>query len=211
MATTRNMGQMLVEKAQEFDPTFTPDKFNDAGDALDIVLKNISKGGSTPTNYGLEFYIGYCDFRIEGISEYYYNEIHRAILGSIKSIYGQEVSSLKEANNWLNNNWETCSEKRGQFYAAILSYWFGLPTYNIYCHYTKDNNKTWIRTNDIQIMTYKDTDKNKCGNIIVRAYETSDATALTKVGDLIEATAELSCWFTFYKRTSDGLVETLDD
>ena len=42
MATTRNMGQILIDKAQEIDPSFKPDKFNDAGDALDIVLKNVS-------------------------------------------------------------------------------------------------------------------------------------------------------------------------
>lgn len=213
MATTRNMGQMLVEKAQEFDPTFIPDKFNDAGDALDIVLKNIGKGGSAPTEYGLEFYIGeYCDFYIEGISEYYYNEIrNKSILGEIKSIYGQECSSIKEANRWLYENWATCLEKRSQFYASMLSYWLGLSSCKVYCHYTTDENTTWIRTNDIQIMIYKDTNKNKCGNIVARAYETPDATTPTKVGDLIESTAELSPWFTFYKYTSDGLIEQLDD
>jgi hypothetical protein len=42
MATTRNLGQILIDKAQEIDPSFKPDKFNDAGDALDIVLKNVS-------------------------------------------------------------------------------------------------------------------------------------------------------------------------
>ena len=41
MATTKNIGQILVDKAKEFDPTYKPDKFNDMGEAAQIILDNM--------------------------------------------------------------------------------------------------------------------------------------------------------------------------
>ena len=45
MATTKNIGQILVDKAKELDPTYKPDKFNDMGEAAQIILDNIGTGG----------------------------------------------------------------------------------------------------------------------------------------------------------------------
>ena len=41
MATTKNIGQILVDKAKELDPTYKPDKFNDMGEAAQIILGNM--------------------------------------------------------------------------------------------------------------------------------------------------------------------------
>ena len=44
MATTKNIGQILVDKAKDLDPTYKPDKFNDMGEAAQIILNNIGTG-----------------------------------------------------------------------------------------------------------------------------------------------------------------------
>lgn len=44
MATTKNIGQILVDKAKELDPTYKPDKFNDMGEAAQIILDNMGNG-----------------------------------------------------------------------------------------------------------------------------------------------------------------------
>lgn len=44
MATTKNIGQILVDKAKELDPTYKPDKFNDMGEAAQIILDNMGRG-----------------------------------------------------------------------------------------------------------------------------------------------------------------------
>ena len=41
MATTKNIGQILVDKAKELDPTYNLDKFNDMGEAAQIILGNM--------------------------------------------------------------------------------------------------------------------------------------------------------------------------
>lgn len=41
MATTKNIGQILVDKAKDLDPTYKPDKFNDMGEAAEIILDNM--------------------------------------------------------------------------------------------------------------------------------------------------------------------------
>lgn len=44
MAITKNIGQILVDKAKELDPTYKPDKFNDMGEAAQIILDNMGRG-----------------------------------------------------------------------------------------------------------------------------------------------------------------------
>lgn len=44
MATTKNIGQILVDKAKKLDPTYKPDKFNDMGEAAQIILDNMGRG-----------------------------------------------------------------------------------------------------------------------------------------------------------------------
>lgn len=41
MATTKNIGQILVDKAKDLDPTYKPDKFDDMGEAAQIILDNM--------------------------------------------------------------------------------------------------------------------------------------------------------------------------
>ena len=43
MATTKNIGQILVDKAKELDPTYKPDKFNDMSEAAQIILDNMGR------------------------------------------------------------------------------------------------------------------------------------------------------------------------
>lgn len=44
MATTKNIGQILIDKAKELDPTYKPDKFNDMSEAAQIILDNMGSG-----------------------------------------------------------------------------------------------------------------------------------------------------------------------
>lgn len=46
--THNNIGELLVTKAKELDPTYEPDNFNDAGEALSIILEHISATSPTP-------------------------------------------------------------------------------------------------------------------------------------------------------------------
>ena len=36
-----SIGEQLIAKAQELDPNYKPDKFNDMSEALDIILNNM--------------------------------------------------------------------------------------------------------------------------------------------------------------------------
>ena len=37
-----SIGEQLIAKAQELDPNYKPDKFNDMSEALNIILNNIA-------------------------------------------------------------------------------------------------------------------------------------------------------------------------
>lgn len=39
-----SIGEQLIAKAQELDPSYKPDKFNDMSEALDVILNNSSRG-----------------------------------------------------------------------------------------------------------------------------------------------------------------------
>ena len=39
-----SIGEQLIAKAQELDPNYKPDKFNDMSEALDVILNNSSRG-----------------------------------------------------------------------------------------------------------------------------------------------------------------------
>ena len=42
-----SIGEQLIAKAQELDPNYKPDKFNDMSEAIDVILNNSgsSEGG----------------------------------------------------------------------------------------------------------------------------------------------------------------------
>ena len=40
-----SIGEQLIAKAQELDPNYKPDKFNDMSEALDVILNNSGEGG----------------------------------------------------------------------------------------------------------------------------------------------------------------------
>ena len=39
-----SIGEQLIAKAQELDPSYKPDKFNDMSEAIDILLNNTNNG-----------------------------------------------------------------------------------------------------------------------------------------------------------------------
>ena len=41
-----SIGEQLIAKAKELDPSYKPDKFNDMSEALNIILNNNGSGGS---------------------------------------------------------------------------------------------------------------------------------------------------------------------
>ena len=40
-----SIGEQLIAKAQELDPNYKPDKFNDMSEALDVILNNTGSSG----------------------------------------------------------------------------------------------------------------------------------------------------------------------
>ena len=38
-----SIGEQLIAKAKELDPSYKPDKFNDMSEALDVILNNSGK------------------------------------------------------------------------------------------------------------------------------------------------------------------------
>lgn len=49
-----SIGEQLIAKAQELDPNYKPDKFNDMSEAIDILLNNSGSGGGIPVVEGTE-------------------------------------------------------------------------------------------------------------------------------------------------------------
>ena len=47
-----SIGEQLIAKAQELDPNYRPDKFNDMSEALDVILNNSGGGGGIPVVEG---------------------------------------------------------------------------------------------------------------------------------------------------------------
>lgn len=46
MATRKNVGQILIDAAMDIDPDYSPDKFNDLGEAVQILCNQITSGES---------------------------------------------------------------------------------------------------------------------------------------------------------------------
>ena len=49
-----SIGEQLIAKAQELDPDYKPDKFNDMSEAIDVILNNTGSSGITTANVNLE-------------------------------------------------------------------------------------------------------------------------------------------------------------
>ena len=139
MATTRNLGQILIDKAQEIDPSFKPDKFNDAGDALDIVLKNVSipsyyveiEGANWALNFkGIPYTV------IKGKDGF-----ETKLIEAAQTLSKKTFKDAEEAKTWIETNWENFKDYHGLLFAALiggLKEWF----YNA----TARNNVTTLTT-----------------------------------------------------------------
>ena len=51
-----SIGEQLIAKAKELDPSYKPDKFNDMSEAIDVILNNSGSGGIPTANVNLETY-----------------------------------------------------------------------------------------------------------------------------------------------------------
>lgn len=99
MATTRNIGQILVEKACELDSQYTPDRFNDAGEALDIILSHFNEGSSTVATATLTLHTSTAILTLRNLSA--------ATLESFYTTLMRETSTSTptEAIAAFNTNW----------------------------------------------------------------------------------------------------------
>ena len=72
-----SIGEQLIAKAKELDPSYTPDKFNDMSEAIDVILNNTG-GGSSSTQLYLDVlpYITITSGTSGTITEEGYNLIH---------------------------------------------------------------------------------------------------------------------------------------
>lgn len=82
-----SIGEQLIAKAQELDPNYKPDKFNDMSEAIDVILNN-SGGKSVPPTLNL------IDFENEGvrttITEEEYNNLENGLYNQV--LYATESS-----------------------------------------------------------------------------------------------------------------------
>ena len=71
-----SIGEQLIAKAKELDPNYTPDKFNDMSEAIDVILNNTSGGSSTQLYLDVSPYIATTSETGGTITEEGYNLIH---------------------------------------------------------------------------------------------------------------------------------------
>lgn len=117
MATTRNIGRILVEKACELEPQYTPDHFNDVGEALDIVLSHMGEATSVDTK---------CFTIITTNATLSFNAVSASRLEQLTSYLLDETdaTSLEEALNTFNISWATRTEEERLSYLSYFALLF---------------------------------------------------------------------------------------
>lgn len=92
-----SIGEQLIAKAQELDPSYKPDKFNDMSEAIDVILNNSSRGYKikklTITENGLY------NSELEAYNPVYVNVPQVAQGGSLKAL----LDGTKSAGYLFNN------------------------------------------------------------------------------------------------------------
>lgn len=82
-----SIGEQLIAKARELDPSYKPDKFNDMSEALDVILNNTGGGGKSvpPTLNLIDFETGEARTTI---TEEEYNNLVNGLYNQV--MYGAE-------------------------------------------------------------------------------------------------------------------------
>lgn len=98
-----SIGEQLIAKAQELDPNYKPDKFNDMSEALDVILNNSSGGGYkikklTITKNGLY------DSEFEAYKPVYVNVPQTAESGTLKALLDARESAQYLFYNYAGTN-----------------------------------------------------------------------------------------------------------
>lgn len=128
-----SIGEQLIAKAQELDPNYKPDKFNDMSEAIDVILNN--SGGSSEDDRKL---VLKADFA--STDEFNYRiPITKDVADKIKNIYFYEIIvvykdevPLATFQPYFNSEYN----RKGYFsrfrsqYTTGYSYWYG--TENVY-------------------------------------------------------------------------------
>lgn len=81
-----SIGEQLIAKAQELDPNYKPDKFNDMSEALDVILNNTGSGSGSSSGKPILDISSYVDFdnntiTQEGLDLIYTKLISNEIVG----------------------------------------------------------------------------------------------------------------------------------
>ena len=88
-----SIGEQLIAKAKELDPSYKPDKFNDMSEALDVILNNTGGGGkSVPPTLNL---INPVTFeKRTTITEEEYNNLKNGLYNQVMYFTGDDPNSM---------------------------------------------------------------------------------------------------------------------
>lgn len=94
-----SIGEQLIAKAQELDPSYKPDKFNDMSEAIDVILNNSGGGG-----YKIKKLIitenGLYDNEFEAYKPVYVSVPQTAQSGTLKAFLDATQTTYKLFNNY---------------------------------------------------------------------------------------------------------------
>lgn len=108
-----SIGEQLIAKAQELDPNYKPDKFNDMSEALDVILNNTG-GSSEGGDIWLDItpYLSE-DESIMSISEEGYNLVYNAFFPEIEKPSNKYAGILFMGYKMFFNEFFAISDKIG--------------------------------------------------------------------------------------------------
>ena len=92
-----SIGEQLIAKAQELDPSYKSDKFNDMSEALDIILKSV--GSATSVFDATPYLINSSSVSVEGfnaLKEFVSNNYGSTVKIRIGDLYGYYNCSLSQ-------------------------------------------------------------------------------------------------------------------
>lgn len=85
-----SIGEQLIAKAQELDPNYKPDKFNDMSEAIDILLNNSGGSKSVPPTLNL---IDFATMEVRTtITEEEYNNLKNGLYNQVMYAAGNDVT-----------------------------------------------------------------------------------------------------------------------
>lgn len=99
-----SIGEQLIAKAQELDPNYKPDKFNDMSEAIDVILNNTGGGSSSGGDIWLDItpYLSDGENKMS-ISQEGYDLVYNAFSANSKNTTNKYVGILMNGTKLIFN------------------------------------------------------------------------------------------------------------